>query len=138
LRMLFSKITSDISNEMDETKLRLWPTITDSIIRNKELTFDKKQVFISIFNRLDGFSLKYLATLYNIGKIDYKEIFNMDGSESEMGTLKHSYNLAQLQCLPCGLVGLKSGAETYMYLTSFGKEFIDFVSNKSQEYIDNI
>lgn len=138
LRLLFSKAVADISNEMSEEKLLLWPTITDSILRKTEIPFDKKQYFVSLFNRLDSFTVIYLATMYKEGEIAYDLVFNMEGPQPDADSNKHLFYLAQIQCATTGLVEFTRTQPLKLYLTAQGKEFLDFVSGESHQKIQSL
>ena len=142
IRMLFSKITKEVSDELDPVKISLWPKIADSIIRNKDLPFDKKQYFVSMFNRLDAFSLKYLATLRQNGNLLYTQVFDLAGRQVEIGTEKHTFQLAQLQCSSTGFVYMYTDSiksrENKFSLTNLGIEFIDFIGNASEAKLNTI
>lgn len=138
LRLLFSKAIADISNEMNESKLLLWPDITDSIVRKKEIPFDQKEYFISLFNRLDTFSIKYLATLYTQNNVPYDNVFNLTGEQPQLGSAKHIFFLGQLQCATSGLTDFTKTHPMSFFLTNLGKEFIDFIADKSKDKLSSI
>lgn len=131
LRILFSKIIYDVSNEMDSKKLELWPFITDSVVRNKYIPIDKKKYYISLFNKLDSFALEYLAILYNRVTISQEDIFNTSGEQPQLGSFKHTLYLGQLQCSTTGLTDFTRDSKSNFYLTELGKEFVDFIANNS-------
>lgn len=134
IQMLFSNIIAEISNEINDKKFLLWPEITASIIRRKHLSIDKKQYFISLFKRLDTFSLQYLATLSVDKEIKYFNVFNELGEQPDVGSEKHNFYLGQLQCASTGLTLMKSDLkQTVFCLTQLGKDFIDFISDESNE-----
>ncbi len=132
LRILFSKVFADISNEISDTKVLLWPAITDSIIRRQEIAIDKKQYFISLFNRFDAFTLKYLASLYFERELDYFQVFNESGDQPDNGSTKHAFFLGQLQCVTTGLTDITRVQPSKLFLTQLGKEFVDFISDESK------
>lgn len=138
LRLLFSNAVADISNEINDKKLLFWPEITDSIIRCQDLIIDKKQYFISLFNRLDVFTLKYLATLYLDKEIDYFKVFNDSGAQPDSGSKKHVFYLGQLQCTTTGLTGMTTKDPIKFFLTDLGKEFIDFISDESKNKLKSL
>ena len=134
IQMLFSNVIADISNEINDKKFLLWPEITDSIIRRKHLSLDKKQYYISLFKRLDTFSLQYLVALSLNKKIEYFNVFNKSGDQPDVGSKKHIFYLGQLQCASTGLTVMKNDSnQTFLYLTQLGRDFIDFISNESNE-----
>lgn len=134
IQMLFSNIIAEISNEINDKKFLLWAEITDSIIRRKHLSIDTKQYYVSLFKRLDTFSLQYLAALSVDKRIEYFKIFNESGDQPDIGSKKHTYYLGQLQCSSTGLTVMKSDSkQTFLYLTQLGADFIDFISNESNE-----
>jgi|GEM_PF-5607829 len=136
IQMIFSNIIANISNEINDKKILLWPEITDSIIRRKQLSIDKKQYYVSLFKRLDTFSLQYLATLSVDKRIEYAQVFNNSGEQPDIGSEKHTFYLGQLQCASTGLTVMTSDSEqTFFCLTHMGKDFIDFISNESNEKI---
>lgn len=136
IQMLFSNIIAEISNEINDKKFLLWPEITDSIIRRKHLSIDEKQYYVSLFRRLDTFSLQYLAILSVDEKIEYFKVFNDSGDQPDLGNEKHVFYLGQLQCASTGLTVMKSDSkQTFLYLTQLGKDFVDFISNESNEKI---
>lgn len=130
LKILFSSIIADISNEINDTKFAIWPDITDSMIRRQDLPLDEKQYFVSLFKRLDTFSLQYLASLYYEKGIDYTEIFNVSESQPDIGSRKHILYLGQLQCSTTGLTTMDS---TRMNLTRLGEGFVNFISEESRK-----
>ena len=132
LRTLFSKVFADISNEINDTKFLLWPEITDSIIRRQEITIDKKQYFIALFNKFDAFTLKYLATLYFEKELDYFQVFNESGDQPDNGSRKHAFFLGQLQCVTTGLTDITRVQPSKLFLTQLGREFVDFISDESK------
>lgn len=131
LRITFSKLISDISNEMDPRKILLWPDIANSLIRCEEFKLDKKQHFLNLFNKLDGNALYYLASIKIRSKIDYSDVFNFENPQPEIGNIKHQFYLGQLQCATTGLVNIVYVPEQCLKLSAFGEEFLDFVSNES-------
>lgn len=135
LRILFSKVIADISNEIYDTKLLLWPEITDSIIRDKKMPLDKKQYFISLFNRLDVFTIKYIAILYVQSGLEYENIFNIDGMQPDLGSEKHLLFLGQIQCATTGLTDFTKDGKNVFFLTQLGREFVDFISDESKNKI---
>jgi len=72
---MFSQITSSVANEIFEEKLLIWPSITESLLRNQSIEFDKKQFFINLFIKLDIHTLDFLSKLYFDGKMNYQIIF---------------------------------------------------------------
>jgi len=135
IKLLFSHIVKEISNEADDNKFMLWPKITDSIIRKKEIELDLKQHYLTLFKRLDSFAIQYLANLYFEGSMDIDGIFNNSSELPDVGDKKHIYCIGQLQCATTGLTTLSNSQPTKIKITKFGKQFIDFVSNESNDLL---
>lgn len=139
LQMLFSSIILQISNELNNDKFLLWSEITDSIIRKENIPLDKKNYFVTLFNKTDSFCLEYLAVLSLNGALNWEEIFNSSGLQPDLGSNKHSFYLGQLQCATTGLtVMLTENGKTTLSLTNLGKEFIEFISNSSTDNLKKL
>ena len=130
LKILFSQVTIGVANEIFDQKLLIWPIITESLLRNSNFEFDKKQYFISLFLKLEPFTIHYLATLYIDGPIPISEVF---GKKENHEPENLGYNLGQLQSAFTGTTEMTTRADkiSCLGITVFGREFIEFISNSS-------
>lgn len=140
LKIMFSQVTSSVANEIFEEKLLIWPSITESLLRNESIEFDRKQFFINLFIKLDIHTLAYLSKLYFDGKMKYQTIFpdnkinkpNIDNND-------FTYYLGHMQSVSTGMTDMVSDdVQTYVQISEFGREFINFISNSSKENLKNI
>lgn len=140
LKIMFSQITSSVANEIFEEKLLIWPSITEGLLRNQLIEFDKKQFFINLFIKLDIHTLGFLSKLYFDGKINYQIIFpNNKVHKPGINDKDFTYYLGQMQSVSTGMTDMISeDGYTYIQISDFGKEFIDFISNSSKENLKNI
>ena len=143
LKILFSQVTSSVANEIFDQKLLIWPTITESLLRNNAFSFDKKQYFISLFLKLDPFTIHFLATLCFKGHIEYEEVFpgHRENKKPSITDKAFSFYLGQLQSAFAGTTDLFYDDKKqihYIKISDLGSQFIDFISNSSQEKIKEI
>lgn len=140
LKILFSQITSNVANEIFEEKLLIWPTITESLLRNKKYKFKRKQYFINLFIKLDTFTINYLAHLKFNGEIVSTEVFpNNELHKPKIDSKKFGFYLGQIQSANTGLTDMyhKDG-KAYLKISELGEQFIDFISNSSKKKIKSI
>lgn len=140
LKILFSQITSNVANEIFEEKLLIWPSITESLLRNKKYKFKKKQYFISLFIKLDTFTINYLAHLKFKGDIVSTTIFpNNKFHKPKTGSKDFTFYLGQMQSVGAALTDMyhKDG-EAYVKISELGEQFIDFISNSSEKNIKSM
>lgn len=137
LKILFSQITSNVANEIFEEKLLIWPTITESLLRNKKYKFKKKQYFINLFIKLDTFTINYLAHLKFKGEIISTVVFpNNELHKPSTDSEDFGFYLGQIQSAGAGLTDMYSKElNTYFKISELGEEFIDFISNSSHKKI---
>lgn len=140
LKIMFSQITSSVANEIFDEKLLIWPRITESLLRNETIKFDKKQFFISLFIKLDLHTLKFLSKLYFEGRMKYEVVFpNNKANKPNVDDETFTYYLGQMQGLTVGMTDMISeDHQTYVQISEFGKEFIDFISNSSKESLESL
>ena len=142
LKIMFSQVTSNVANEIFEQKLLIWPTITESLLRNKKFEFDKKQYFINLFIKLDTFTINFLGVLYVQKKMDYYRVFPENKyNKPEIEDENFGYYLGQLQSAFVGTTTMysdESDNKTYLKLSDLGEEFIEFISDSSIEKIKRI
>jgi hypothetical protein len=134
VRMLFSKAFHDISQETFEKKLILWPQVTNSIVRNHQVPFDKKQYFTQVYSSLHTYSLKYLATLSQQGLL-FAEVFGDKGDFPSEDSDRFQHYLGQMQCLSLGFTMMDN---TGFILSPLGKDFIDFISDHSWKKLQDL
>lgn len=139
LKIMFSQVTSSVANEIFEEKLFIWPSITESLLRNEVISFDKKQFFINLFIKIDVHTLKFLSKLYFEGRMHYEIIFpNNKLSKPNIDEENFSYYLGQMQSVSSGMTDMFSeNSQTFIQISALGREFIDFISNSSQENLQN-
>jgi hypothetical protein len=137
LKILFSQLISNVANETFEKKLLIWPSITESLLRNEDFKFDEKQYFISLFIKLDTFTINYLAKLYFSGPIDYQVVFPANKMNKPLlGENNFGMYLGQLQSSTSGMTDMYSeNNSTLIKISDLGKNFMDFISNSSMEKI---
>jgi len=142
MKVLFSHVTSNVANEMFEQKLLLWPSITESLLRNKHFEFSEKQYFINLFSKLEPFTIHFLAKLEFEGPIDYNRVFPKDsGYIPPLGNPDLSLYLGQLQSSTAGVTQLYNdteNAKSYIRITPLGSHFMEFISNSSKEKIEQL
>lgn len=140
LKILFSQITSNVANEIFEEKLLIWPTITESLLRNKKYKFKKKQYFISLFIKLDKFTINYLAHLKFKGEIESTTVFpNNEYHKPETDSEDFGFYLGQIQSASAGLTDMyNKDSKTYFKISDLGDQFIDFISNSSMKKIKKL
>jgi len=140
LKIMFSQIISSVASEIFEEKLLVWPTITESLLRNDTIKFEKKQFFINLFIKLDVHTLKFLSKLYFDGRMKYETIFpNTKTNKPNIDDENFIYYLGQMQSLSAGMTdAISENHQTYIQISELGKEFIDFISKSSKENLEDI
>jgi len=138
LKILFSQITSNVANEIFEEKLLIWPTITESLLRNKKYKFKKKQYFINLFIKLDVATINYLAHLKFNGKIVSAKVFpTNEFHKPKIDSKDFSFYLGQIQSANTGLTDLyHKNHKSYIKISELGEQFIDFISNSSKKKLN--
>ena len=131
LKILFSNMINNILNEISDEKLLIWPMVTDSLVRNKNLDINLKQLFISYFIKLDAFSIKYLAYLKFNDGIIYSDLVDINLGPLPLNHVNYTNYLGHLQCVNTGLIFFCSTSNKYK-LSELGLQFIDFVSEYSK------
>jgi len=140
LKILFSQITSNVANEIFDEKLAIWSSITESLLRNKKYKFEKKQYFINLFIKLDTFTINYLVNLIVKGPIISTEVFPYNEfNKPNIKDPNFGFYLGQIQSASTGLTDMYSDKNnTYFKISELGKEFIDFISNSSENKIKSM
>jgi len=142
LKVLFSQVTSSVASEIFDRKLLIWPSVTESLLRNKKFEFNEKQYFISLFIKLDPFTIHYLAKLAFEGSIDYYKVFpNNDKKKPPLGDADLGLYLGQLQSATAGItevVNDTKNLKVYLEISELGRHFIDFIANSSAEKIEQM
>jgi hypothetical protein len=129
LRHIFSVILSSVSNEIFKEKLKGWGKIADSVIRNKELSFDKKRYFMSCYSRFDSLTIQYLLKLYQ-KPISPEDLYGKEGYPPKGNTEYEKNFIGQLNSVTCGFAVV---ANNGIGLSDLGKEFINFIGTEFQK-----
>ena len=141
VKILFSQVTATVADEIFNKKLLLWPTITESLLRNKNFEFNEKQYFINQFMKLDPFAIHYLAKLEVDGAINVEKVFPTNKPEfrPELGSDDFPLFLGQLQNSANGLMAQRQiGSRSEFMISKLGSRFLDFISNSSLDKINEM
>lgn len=127
-RHFVSKIVQDVSNELYDNKLKTWAKITDSVIRNSKIPFDKKAFFMKCFASFEEVTVQFLAKLYQ-EPMPHSTVFPT-GSTALKSDEDEVRLFAYVQSTTSNLT-TNSAVQGCFSLTHLGREFIEFISDSA-------